>query len=72
MKKSGSQKIASASRRSASILIDARIQELSDWRGEMLSRFRALTEDASEAAQARRAKGSPKDPGVDPALARCG
>jgi hypothetical protein len=37
VKKSGSQRIESASR-----LIDARIQELGDWRGEMLSRLRAL------------------------------
>jgi hypothetical protein len=37
MKKSGSQKVESASR-----LIDARIRELGDWRGEMLSRLRAL------------------------------
>jgi hypothetical protein len=41
MKKSGSQKVESASR-----LIDARIQELGDWRGEMLSRFRALIKQA--------------------------
>lgn len=41
MKKSGSQRIESASR-----LIDARIQELGDWRGEMLSRFRALIKQA--------------------------
>src|SRR6266550_9193260 len=37
MKKSSSQTVESASR-----LIDARIQELGDWRGEMLSRLRAL------------------------------
>ncbi len=41
MKKSGSQRVESASR-----LIDARIQELSDWRGEMLSRLRALIKQA--------------------------
>ena len=41
MKKSGSQKVESASR-----LIDARIQELGDWRGEMLSRLRALVKQA--------------------------
>ncbi len=41
MKKSGSQRVESASR-----LIDARIQELGDWRGEMLSRFRALIKQA--------------------------
>src|SRR6266550_5860181 len=41
MKKSGSQRVESASR-----LIDARIQELGDWRGEMLSRLRALIKKA--------------------------
>jgi hypothetical protein len=41
MKKSGSQRVESASR-----LIDARIQELDDWRREMLSRLRALIKQA--------------------------
>jgi len=41
MKKSGSQRAQSASQ-----LIDARIQELGDWRGEMLSRLRALIKQA--------------------------
>src|SRR6267143_2820375 len=41
MKKSGSQRVESASR-----LIDARIRELGDWRGEMLSRLRALIKHA--------------------------
>jgi len=41
MKKSGSQSVESASR-----LIDARIQKLGDWRGEMLSRLRALIKQA--------------------------
>jgi hypothetical protein len=41
MKKSDSQKVESASR-----LIDLRIQELGDWRGEMLSRLRALIKQA--------------------------
>jgi hypothetical protein len=41
MKKSGSQKVESASR-----LIDARIKELGDWRGEMLARLRALIKQA--------------------------
>jgi hypothetical protein len=41
MKKSSSQSVESASR-----LIDARIQELGDWRGEMLSRLRALIKQA--------------------------
>ncbi len=41
MKKSGSQKSESPSQ-----LIDARINELGDWRGEMLSRIRALVKEA--------------------------
>jgi hypothetical protein len=41
MKKSGSQKSKSPSQ-----LIDARIKELRDWRGEMLSRLRALVKEA--------------------------
>jgi hypothetical protein len=31
---------------SAAVLIDARIEELGDWRGEMLARLRALIKDA--------------------------
>jgi hypothetical protein len=51
MKKTGSQKVESASRQSASSLpvsrlIDARIQELADWRGVMLSRLRGLIKQA--------------------------
>jgi len=41
MKKSGPRKGKSPSQ-----LIDARIKELGDWRGEMLSRFRALVKEA--------------------------
>jgi hypothetical protein len=41
MKKSGSQ-----TSKSASQLIDARIRELGDWRGKMLSRLRILIKDA--------------------------
>jgi len=41
LKKSGSQRVESASQ-----LIDARIQELGDWRGEMLSRLRELIKQA--------------------------
>jgi hypothetical protein len=41
MKKSGSQKDKSPSQ-----LIDARIKELGDWRGKMLSRLRALVREA--------------------------
>ena len=41
MKKSASQKSESPSQ-----LIDARIKELGDWRGEMLSRLRTLVKEA--------------------------
>jgi len=41
MKKSGPQKSKSPSQ-----LIDARIKELDDWRGEMLVRLRALVKEA--------------------------
>jgi hypothetical protein len=41
MKKSGPQKSKSPSQ-----LIDARIKELDDWRGEMLGRLRALVKEA--------------------------
>ncbi|PKQ19542.1 MAG: hypothetical protein CVT66_09490 [Actinobacteria bacterium HGW-Actinobacteria-6] len=40
MQKNGSQEDASPSR-----LIDARIKELGDWRGEMLGRLRALVKE---------------------------
>jgi hypothetical protein len=45
MKKAGSQKGDSPSQ-----LIDARIKELSDWRGETLSRIRALIKQADPKA----------------------
>jgi hypothetical protein len=41
VKKSGSQKSESPSQ-----LIDARIKELGDWRGDMLSRLRTLVKEA--------------------------
>ncbi|HTQ24071.1 MAG TPA: DUF1801 domain-containing protein [Candidatus Binataceae bacterium] len=41
MKKSGTQKANSPSQ-----LIDARIKELGDWRGQMLSRLRTLVREA--------------------------
>jgi hypothetical protein len=40
MKKSGAQS------KSPSQLIDARIRELGDWRGEMLSRLRTVVREA--------------------------
>ena len=44
MKKNGAPKDKSASQ-----LIDARINELGDWRGTMLGRLRALIKDADPA-----------------------
>ena len=41
VKKAGSEKVESASR-----LIDERIQDLTDWRGEMLSRLRGVIQQA--------------------------
>jgi hypothetical protein len=51
MKKKVSEKVESAAGQSnssqiASRLIDARIEELADWRGEMLARLRALIKQA--------------------------
>ena len=46
MKKGVSRKVEPVSRESASREIDARIQELGDWRGEMLSRLRASIKQA--------------------------
>jgi hypothetical protein len=44
--KTGSAKSASAKAVSPSKLIDARIEELGDWRGRMLSRLRSLVKEA--------------------------
>jgi hypothetical protein len=46
MKKSASGAMEARSGDSASRLIDARIKELSDWRGEMLARVRTLIKQA--------------------------
>ena len=46
MKKSTPRKIDSGSRDSAAREVDARIQQLADWRGEMLARLRALIRQA--------------------------
>jgi hypothetical protein len=51
MKKKVSEKVEAAARQSsssqtASRLIDARIEELADWRGEMLARLRAVIKQA--------------------------
>src|SRR5215472_11903563 len=55
MKKSGSQK-----NKSPSQLIDARIKELGDWRGKMLSRLRTLVKEAdSEVVEEGKWRGAP-------------
>jgi hypothetical protein len=55
MKKSPSKKADSASE-----LIDARIADLGDWRGEMLSRLRALIKEADpEVAEEWKWRGTP-------------
>ena len=55
MKKSGSKKLESPSE-----LIDGRIEELGDWRGEMLSRLRALIKQADpEVAEEWKWRGTP-------------
>jgi len=46
MKKSASKKGKSTGGKSASQMIDARIKELSDWRGRMLGRLRVLVKEA--------------------------
>ena len=46
MKKTGAQRVESPSR-----LIDAKIQELGDWRGDMLSRLRVLIKQADPAVE---------------------
>ena len=46
MKQSASQKSASQKSKPPSQLIDARINELGDWRGKMLSRLRTLVKAA--------------------------
>ena len=46
MRETDMKKRRSQERESPSQLIDARIKELGDWRGRMLSRLRALVKDA--------------------------
>ena len=55
MKKSRSKRVESPSE-----LIDARIEDLGDWRGEMLSRLRALIKEADpEVAEEWKWRGTP-------------
>jgi hypothetical protein len=62
MKKSGSSKATSASHASASSEVDARIQELGDWRGEMLARLRALIVQADPEVVEERKWKKPSNP----------
>lgn len=59
MKKIGSKKDESPAQ-----LIDARIEELDDWRGEMLSRLRALIKQADPEAVEEWKWRKPSHPGV--------
>jgi hypothetical protein len=62
MKKSDSQTVQSPSRPPASRHIDVGIHDLADWRGEMLSRLRALIQQAdSEVVEERKWK-KPSNP----------
>ena len=46
MKKTSTKKIQGGGKDSASQLIDAKIKELNDWRGETLARVRAIIKEA--------------------------
>src|ERR1700730_758470 len=59
MKESGSQKSKSPSQ-----LIDARIKELGDWRGKMLSRLRTLVKEADPEVVEEWKWRKPSNPGV--------
>ena len=59
MKKSSAQKVESPSQ-----LIDARIKELGDWRGETLSRLRALIKQAGPEVVEEWKWRKPSHPGV--------
>jgi hypothetical protein len=62
MKKRGSRKVESASSQSAPNLIDAGIQELGDWRAEMLARLRALIKQADPEVVEERKWKKPSNP----------
>lgn len=58
------KKIGSKKAESPAQLIDARIEELDDWRGEMLSRLRALIKQADPEAVEEWKWRKPSHPGV--------
>jgi hypothetical protein len=62
MKKRGSETIESASQLTASRLGESRIQELDDWRGEMLSRLSALIRQADPEVVEERKWKKPSNP----------
>src|ERR687895_291325 len=58
------EKIGSKKDESPALLIDARIEELDDWRGEMLSRLRALIKEADPEVVEEWKWRKPSNPGV--------
>src|SRR3978361_108031 len=64
MKKSATAKTTTAKAESPSRLIDARIEELGDWRGKTLSRVRALIKQADPDVVEEWKWRKPSNPGV--------
>jgi hypothetical protein len=62
MKKSGSESVESAARAPVSRQKDARIEELGDWRAEMLERVRALIKQADPDVVEERKWKKPSNP----------
>src|SRR5580692_4627691 len=62
MKKSGSETVKFSSHQSASSQTGAGIQELTDWRGEMLARLRALIKQADPEVVEERKWKKPSNP----------
>jgi hypothetical protein len=58
------KRIGSKTDESPALLIDARIEELDDWRGEMLSRLRALIKEADPEVVEEWKWRKPSNPGV--------
>jgi hypothetical protein len=63
---------AESESRTPSQLIDAKIEELGDWRGEMLSRIRRLTKDAAPEVVEEIKWRKPSNPSGVPAWSRDG
>src|SRR5262245_23083790 len=60
MNKTGTKKSGATKTKSASQLIDAKIEELADWRGKMLQRIRTLIQEADpEVAEEWKWRGVP-------------